>query len=1129
MVKKAWDIEEAVALINVFFKCKNDDNIAINEELISLSKQLNFRAEKLCVPHDDKYRNLNGMKLMYQNVCYIDSKGKKGLSSISKVLMKAYDMYFSEPLKFKNILNSFEKNYCGGLVGVSDMNNVIDNVDVNNRVLYKGDIDLVYDEMFLIYYLYRSSHEESDRKYAIEREKIFEIFNKVWVHYELDSKINEKTIDIILKIINTFFLRKEESNSYNQNINPFMKAFLLKYENVDIDILNQGVKKIVYRYENNCFDDDNFFQLYRLENIDCFDKYIKECPLSNRTRHGLQESHVHTIFDLLCLSTSNLYGIKRIGVKCIKEIISFAISLKTIPVIDDERKNKLDYYIYLKENSQLLFDGDFSNLSEEACPIISKYKYAHEILDQNLIKACKDNPMYVCDIINAFSKFFIDSDVICKRKDNIKSLFENLSDNKRKNKYFYYAKAYDCHNSGAIDVFYKSKNDKLEDVYYYFDYTNDVGYELLKKFIDWCSFDINLDIKRFFETYYKGRKAEVIGYRANKITLEQIGEKFQITRERVRQLESKIQKEFDRAIVHKKFFHKLLAELNGKSIISFEDVCNFSSEYSNELWFLFRNSKTDYYKYDSKKDVLIVCEDELNVKIQEFIDMLPFSISCNIANEMFIDKFDEELLNDFEFFMGRDYFLYKGYYFRKKLNNHDLLCGIVDAFFSEGIRIYESQELNKLRKIYLDISGMELQEHENDRNLSLRLTRLLIPISKGLYVCKNCINMSSELLNLIKQYIDNDTSEIFMTQTIYKKFEKKLNYCGVNNRYCLHAILKENFSEKYYFFRDFISKNKKITNIQDVVIDYIRKSPVPVDKEQLINQFPGITDIMLSLYLYDSDIINLFGSYIYVGNLLFTSDELLYIKKTVTKIVSDSRQHHSREIYDYIDREKTYLLKSHYIYSQYALFSILEYYFNDCFNLGRPYISQLGVSIVKPLDQIKNKYYNNEYIYLSEILTFTKKMQYQIPCILDFIVQLNDDYYIYDKTKLISNNIIGDNKFRKMIAKEVEKIIESEIVDYLPVIDLTCIYKFPKINVEWTEWLIYSLLNKYSKKFNMVTSTKVFKFAVPIIARSEYDISNIVFDEEYMDLNQKSNLNDIKVDNLDDLDFLLEDIILEEI
>ena len=71
---------------------------------------------------------------------------------------------------------------------------------------------------------------------------------------------------------------------------------------------------------------------------------------------------------------------------------------------------------------------------------------------------------------------------------------------------------------------------------------------------------------------------------------------------------------------------------------------------------------------------------------------------------------------------------------------------------------------------------MELQEHENDRNLSLRLTRLLIPISKGLYVCKNCINMSSELLNLIKQYIDNDTSEIFMTQTIYKKFEKKFTH-----------------------------------------------------------------------------------------------------------------------------------------------------------------------------------------------------------------------------------------------------------------------------------------------------------------------------------------------------------------
>lgn len=58
MIKVAWDVEELVALIDVYRKSDGKTTDQIEKELMDLSKSLTLRAQKLGIKHDEKFRNL---------------------------------------------------------------------------------------------------------------------------------------------------------------------------------------------------------------------------------------------------------------------------------------------------------------------------------------------------------------------------------------------------------------------------------------------------------------------------------------------------------------------------------------------------------------------------------------------------------------------------------------------------------------------------------------------------------------------------------------------------------------------------------------------------------------------------------------------------------------------------------------------------------------------------------------------------------------------------------------------------------------------------------------------------------------------------------------------------------------
>ena len=77
MIKVNWDVEELVALIDIYRKSAASDRIDVDSALKILTGRLIKRADKLGIEHDEKFR------MMFQNIVYIATDGKQGLSAAS--------------------------------------------------------------------------------------------------------------------------------------------------------------------------------------------------------------------------------------------------------------------------------------------------------------------------------------------------------------------------------------------------------------------------------------------------------------------------------------------------------------------------------------------------------------------------------------------------------------------------------------------------------------------------------------------------------------------------------------------------------------------------------------------------------------------------------------------------------------------------------------------------------------------------------------------------------------------------------------------------------------------------------------------------------------------------------------
>ena len=121
------------------------------------------------------------------------------------------------------------------------------------------------------------------------------------------------------------------------------------------------------------------------------------------------------------------------------------------------------------------------------------------------------------------------------------------------------------------------------------------------------SSDIQRELKAFYsELYSRENTKRVLKARSESETLEEIGRKMGVTRERVRQIEAKAIKKFCLWQSRNRIILKVFEAGNYDKELSEDALREYFGEYCSETVYMLRLCESSAYHYDSQSDSFII-------------------------------------------------------------------------------------------------------------------------------------------------------------------------------------------------------------------------------------------------------------------------------------------------------------------------------------------------------------------------------------------------------------------------------------------------------------------------------------------------------------------------------------------
>lgn len=857
-------------------------------------------------------------------------------------------------------------------------------------------------------------------------------------------------------------------------------------------------------------------ELYRRMPIDFDDLRI-------RTANCLKGAGVFDIDSLLSMSFDKLSGIKSLGMLSLNDIEEY---VKKLDSKAEEMMEKMDICMTSKimNRRDLIYSGEFTEelyegVNEYEQRTIEELKRGYELLDYDLIVLCRENPAFACDISNMLKHFVMQMEKY-KKLDKLYDSVKGKINNYLKP----YYKVYPMRET-ISDDFKNCCEDNSVLLATLFDKVTSSAISIDEKikFVKWVSYDLREELNSFLNGFYErsANAEKVLLLRARKCTLQEIGDELGITRERVRQIEKKVVQPFCRWQRTKRFLPRLSAEFNGETILESTELKEYFGNTTEVLLYLLQCADDEFFSYDRDTDTVIIVDDDITGFARDYVEKMPDELNIVIIEE-YKNKAVEEHdipIDIFEREIDRQYKISGTIYHRNKLSLEKMYNIVMKRYYPDGMNVYDDTELARFRALLVNEFG-DVSLPEKNRAISAAIGRTCILCGRGKYRVKDDVVIPHNLIKKIWEFIMKSDRRLFFMNEIFLEFENELRDEGIDNRFFLQGILREEYENDFFFRRDYVSKDSENLSMYRDIQLFIKKSEYPVTKEQIREAYPGITEIMISIALADDDIINYFGSYIHGANLNLYTDDKKYIDKVIETVISDGTPHHCDEIFSIIQNGNQDMLNRLGIFYQYSLFSLLQYLYKDRYELARPYIAEKGTNINKPIELLQEYVSANEVFEITELQGLAKEYHYFVYDILKFLNGWNDTHLLINKEEMATIEYIG---ITSDIAYEVEQQILKEIDDSALITNLECIYNLPSICVTWNEWLIYSVINKWGKELEANTTSNQFRLSSPVVSRigrfSREDYGDYDSDE----MVQAIDLNDIDVVE----DYIMEDFYIE--
>lgn len=857
---------------------------------------------------------------------------------------------------------------------------------------------------------------------------------------------------------------------------------------------------------------------------------ITDVGFSARVQNCLLRYKINTVAGLLLLKPTDFDDMRNFGKKCIDEVEIFIkkISVTGCP-IHDNAKNRSETSIssavlgILQENKNSIIHGDFSRidcfeLSPEEKEQVDKIRDAVEIIDNSFLQSFFDNTEYVLSIMDTLEKFSEGVIAQEKRYEKYSKALEKFPDDRKTQRVYPFLQIYTDNSKDQLQKLLLSDSISFEQFIKEISVQDDdlISIKMLR-FLEWCSFSVKDSIIAFINGLSE-RERFVLEARASGKTLDTIGQKLQITRERIRQIENKGKRKFAYWFSRNNIISKISALRDGDSVLTQGELEEYFEENTNLFVYLLRTGNFASFEYDDQLDAFIVGDDNIGERVRAFVENMPDMFHANKLEQFFEEGENEDISQDLLKKAIEDtYQKTADTYHRIRLSLGLIYKTVLETHYPNGVNIYDDTELLKFREIITQEYG-DVALPKNTHAIMAQVSRIGILCGRGYYRAKQDKYISEDLAKKIHSYICDSPSSILMTNTIFHVFQNELEQQGVDNKYYLQGILRELYGDEFVYRRDYISKDSSLTSVYSEIIKYIKQFDFPVSKEEISKAFPGITDIVISFATNDKCILNYFGGYLHISKLSLLPGDKSYFKGIIEKVISDSQPHHCAEIYDIIVADEPERLKRLGLFSQFSLFSVFANIFADEYQFMRPYISLKGINIDRPGERLREMILSSETFDIADVTDFCKENRFQIQSQLEYFKSFNETHLLMNTDTLATIEHIGVNGD---IAAEIEKKILTEIRNTVPISSLLCIHHFPKINVSWNEWLIFSVLHKWSNKLSVATTNNQYRLAIPVVAPA----GNLSMEE----MKNISVGHYVEADDLDNIDDLIGDIISNEL
>jgi len=599
------------------------------------------------------------------------------------------------------------------------------------------------------------------------------------------------------------------------------------------------------------------------------------------------------------------------------------------------------------------------------------------------------------------------------------------------------------------------------------------------------------------------REILTLKLRSENKTLEEVGQQFSVTRERVRQIEKKaVNKTRNRLRLLKidEYIRKYLLQ---EELVSLESILtNLVTDENSEI--IIRHHIFTHEAFEIRDGIVIDMElnnyisgivntYEGNSKAIILVDELLNKINEGKQFEVTVEKLDFAMKN-ISYKRQNDIYIYKSislshlitYMFKYKLKGQPL--ELTDENFE------------KLNELMNKTFGIIFENGKRAAIERIRGTENIVYVDRNTFVYKELDTIDSAIIEDIEAKLNSilDTMNTTTGTALFKKFSDTWENYGITSALYLYSIVQHHFKGQYKIGRgntlSITRLDAKVESASDLLENLLRRNNNVMSKtdilkelhwpsyklEQLVGREPQFILVEIENNKYG---VRLFSSY------NFKQSELEQMRVFARQFITEDYVYTQDLMFEMeFDNEMSAILADKDIYKLYDFASLLKVLMPE-FRGFHQFIYNLNSEVKVIEDAIFKEY--PTILTRQDLISFLKDKGYSESSYTSIVVDLQEKGYFYPYTavKFINSSCLN---MTEQVLQEVKGYFENVLQDrdYISAYDLVDFSNLTKISdYPWEP----NLLAAFAKKlgYTIIDTTKDYRYNKVLIVDPTLNISSI--------------------------------------